>query len=172
VNALDFCFDISKIIEISLVFIYLSMQLKIISMNQIAFSGHVDEVIIPTEIGEISILPDHQPLTSIVRPGLVGIIPAQPTDTWYVIDQDMIKISVGSGVVQVIDDEIVILTAMSVVTPTQSKEVLEKLYADTQADLASIDVQTNPEALEKALHDMEVIDAELRLARIAGVSRI
>jgi hypothetical protein len=81
VNALDFCFDISKIIEISLVFIYLSMQLKIISMNQIAFSGHVDEVIIPTEIGEISILPDHQPLTSIVRPGLVGIIPAQPTDT-------------------------------------------------------------------------------------------
>ncbi len=50
------------------------MQLKIISPNEILFSGRVEVVEIPTPNGTIGILPDHYPLSTIVSPGKVKFI--------------------------------------------------------------------------------------------------
>jgi F0F1-type ATP synthase epsilon subunit len=63
------------------------MFLKIIAMNQTSFSGDIEKLTISTETGEITILPGHQPITSIVVPGMVSIIPSQMPETGYIIQQ-------------------------------------------------------------------------------------
>lgn len=49
------------------------MFLEINTPESMIFEGKVEKVIIPTKIGEICLLPHHQPLISIVEPGIVKI---------------------------------------------------------------------------------------------------
>lgn len=50
------------------------MHLKIITPNEILFSGKVEVVEVPTLSGTIGILPDHAPLSTIVASGKVKFI--------------------------------------------------------------------------------------------------
>lgn len=50
------------------------MHLKIITPNEILFSGKVEVVEIPTLSGTIGVLSDHAPLSTIVAPGKVKFI--------------------------------------------------------------------------------------------------
>lgn len=72
------------------------MHLKIASPEKQIFAGEVEQVTLPTEIGELTILPGHIPLTSVVSAGILRCTPAQiPEDTGYVINQGQIHIGVS-----------------------------------------------------------------------------
>lgn len=67
------------------------MHLKISSPEKQIYAGEVELVTIPTEGGEITILPGHIPLTTVVSAGILRCTPAQlPIDTGYVINQGQI----------------------------------------------------------------------------------
>ena len=49
------------------------LNFEIITPEKIVYSDKVDEVVLPTVMGEIGILPNHIPLVSILKPGELRI---------------------------------------------------------------------------------------------------
>ncbi|MEY3197600.1 MAG: hypothetical protein RL023_153 [Candidatus Parcubacteria bacterium] len=100
---------------------------------------------------------------------MISIIPSQIPESGYIIEQGVMKISVGKGLLQIVGDEITVLTSVSVTNASQSQEVLAQMKADMEEQLSKIKEEGNAEELEKALIEMEKIGAELRMAKIGNV---
>lgn len=67
------------------------IKLKIITMDGVFFSDTVSEIILPTEVGQIAVLPMHIPLISKIKEGEVILK----------IGKEEKKIKVSSGVLEV-----------------------------------------------------------------------
>lgn len=67
------------------------IKLKIITLDGIYFSGDVLEIVLPTDSGQIAILPHHIPMVSTVKEGIVIIKMTEKEK----------KVSVSSGVLEV-----------------------------------------------------------------------
>ena len=77
-----------------------SIKFKIVTPERIVFEQDVDQVTLPTTEGEITVLPHHLPLVSMIQSGqLVVKYGGQET-----------AIAVHSGFVQIRDNEVVVLT--------------------------------------------------------------
>lgn len=89
-----------------------SIALKILTPEKIIYEDNVAKIVVPTESGEIGILPNHSPLVSILKFGEIRI---EKTD------QDPIPLSISSGIIEVrpssipnkIESEVVILASQS-----------------------------------------------------------
>ena len=73
------------------------MRLIISSPEHTVYDDTVTAVTIPTHIGEITVLPGHQPLASVIRAGALQIHPTQlPTaESGYTIQDGKIYIAVS-----------------------------------------------------------------------------
>jgi F0F1-type ATP synthase epsilon subunit len=103
------------------------MQLKIISPNNILFLGKVHCVEIPTPKGVIGILPDHYPLSTIVSPGKVKLIPYQQEErildaAAFLFENEYTVLNVSEGMVY-IDGKEVIMFVKSGINTTTKQEV-------------------------------------------------
>ena len=146
------------------------MLLRISSPEKRIYEGNVEKVTIPTEAGEITILPHHQPLSSVVRPWLLRLKPEQlDASEWYIISQWEITISLSKGVLFVDGENIIITTAAATTSPEESEEVLLKMRADMEAQLEKIKVDGSVEDLEKAMINLQKITADLRLVKLKHV---
>lgn len=148
------------------------MYLRISSPQAQLYEGEVEQLTIPTEGGEITILPDHQPLATVVIPWILKLKPAQvPEDTGFVIDQGTIAISVSKGLMFVDGEKILVTTTAATKSPTESEEVLESMQIEMKQKLDAIRVSGNQEDIEEAITNLEKITADLRLSRLSGMSR-
>jgi len=132
------------------------INFEIVTPERIVFQQEVIQVTIPTTSGEITILPDHIPLVSILQPGGIEL---KKTDNTIEI------MSVSGGFVEVMKDKIVVL-------------------ADTAERAEEIDEQAVEEARQRAEETKRKIEArdqvefteitaklERELARLRAVSR-
>jgi len=132
------------------------INFEIVTPERIVFQQEVIQVTIPTTSGEITILPDHIPLVSILQPGVIEL---KKTDNTIEI------MSVSGGFVEVMKDKIVVL-------------------ADTAERAEEIDEQAVEEARQRAEETKRKIEArdqvefteitaklERELARLRAVSR-
>ncbi len=147
------------------------MHLKIASPEHPIYTGDIRQITIPTEMGEITILPGHQPLTGVVKAGLLAITPEQlPHDqTNYTIENGQIILSVAKGLVLVDGTNIVITTSAASAHPQHSAEILEQMRKDMQEQLDKIRVEGNMDDFEKAMINFEKITADLRLAKLKNI---
>lgn len=76
------------------------MRLRIITFDGVVFSGDVEMVITPTQIGEIGILPHHTPLLSKLKKGRLRV-KKEGKEDYYLINE---------GILEVCEDKISILT--------------------------------------------------------------
>ncbi len=108
--------------------------LKIVTPERILFEDKVNQVSVSTALGQITILPNHIPLVSALKPG--EIIVRQEGK-----DEDLM--SVSGGFIEVLADQVVIL-------------------ADTAERAQEIDEQRAEEAIKRAQELMvsRVVDAE------------
>lgn len=53
------------------------MQLKISSPAKTIFEWEIKEIILPTEIGEVKILPWHTPMVTVLKPWIINLIPTE-----------------------------------------------------------------------------------------------
>ena len=67
------------------------LTFKIVTPERITYSDDVDRVSVPTEAGEITILPNHSPLVSILTPGELKIKKGD----------EIVHISVSTGFVEI-----------------------------------------------------------------------
>ncbi len=147
------------------------MHLKIASPEKQIFAGEVEQVTLPTESGEITLLPGHIPLTSVVGAGILRCTPSQlPEDTGFVINQGQIHIGVSKGLLYVDGTNLIVLTSLATTTPSESQEVLEQMQTKLQAELEKIKHEWSDEDLEHALLSLEKVTAELRLSKLSHVT--
>ncbi len=149
------------------------MHLKIASPEHPIYTGEIRQITIPTEMGEITVLPGHQPLTSVVKAGLITITPMNmPEDKdSYTFDNGQIVLSVSKGLLLVDGENIVVTTSAASTHAEHSAEILEQMRKDMQEQLDKITVEGNMEEFEKSMINFEKITADLRLAKLKGMSK-
>lgn len=147
------------------------MLLTISSPEQQLRSAQIEKVTLPTEIGEITILPGHHPLISVIKTGMIRLVPTEMPagDSEYVIVDGHVVIAVSKWLLAVTDQEIIVTTSVATSSTKETAEVLEQMRADMLAKIAQIKDEGNQEDLEEAIMNMEKITADLRIAKISHV---
>ncbi len=145
------------------------MYLKISSPEGIIYEGQVKEVNVPTEAGYIWILPWHVPLVSVVKPGILKFKPIDNPEDDFIFEDEYVHITVSKGLIMVDWDNIVITTSKSVVSPTESKEILEKMRKDLEKQIEELKAKWSIEEIEKAMINLQTIEAELKLLQKKGL---
>lgn len=153
-------------------FVIVHMYLKIASPEHPIYEGKIRQITLPTAAGEITILPGHQPLTTVVVAWLITVVPESlPQDiTKFTIDGGDIIIAVSKGLLLVDGDKVLITTSAATTSTHTSVELLEEMKTSLQAELDKITVEGNMEEFEKAMMNYEKITADLRLAKLKWVS--
>jgi len=76
------------------------IKFEVVTPEKVVLKEMVVQATIPTEEGEITVLPDHEPLVAIIKPGVIEIK----------TDKDEIRVvAVAGGFVEVLRNKIVIL---------------------------------------------------------------
>lgn len=100
------------------------LHLEIITPDQAVFEGDVASVTLPTAGGEITILPGHIPLISIVAPGTVMIR--------RLADADAELFAVSKGVLEITGDNVRILADTADRADDLEEEAIERARAKAE----------------------------------------
>lgn len=131
------------------------INFKIATPERIVFDSLIDSVTLPTQVGVITVLPNHIPLISVLVPGELEIDKSK----------EKIALAVSGGFIQINPNEIVIL-------------------ADAAEKSEEIDIQKAEEAIARAkeIREQKAVDSrefaaltaqiELELARIKVGKRV
>ena len=121
------------------------MQLKIITHERIVFEGEVDEIVIQAQTGQMGILKDHIPLTTVLEIGVTKVRQG---------DKERFFATMG-GVFQFKDDIATILTdvceAGSDIDVTRANDAKSRAEARLADGTAKIDSQRAQAALARSL---------------------
>lgn len=146
------------------------MYFHISSPDQTIYQGEVLQVTLPTPQGEITILPTHIPLISMVSPGIVKIKTEKTeSDTDRIYDDNQIQISISKGIVYIDGDRINVLTSVATANPQQTQEVLLANKKNLEAKLQETHLETSPEEYENIMVELMKIQADLKLLKSKGM---
>ena len=107
----------------------MSIHVEIVTPTATAWSGDVTEVQAPGFFGEFGVLPDHAPLLSVVRAGVVTLNSAG----------GQLRFVVGSGFVEAGPDKLTLLTEVCETADSVDKAAAAALLAESEAVLATAD---------------------------------
>lgn len=153
------------------------MFLKITSAQNKIFAWDIQKVSVPTEAGEITILPGHEPLTTVVRWWLIKILPTEVDETQqdafsdYIAHDGMIVISVAKGLLLVDGETILITTSVATATLQETEEILQQMQQKLETDLKEIRAEGSVEDIEKVVMNLEKVRADLKLIKLQDKDR-
>jgi F-type H+-transporting ATPase subunit epsilon len=104
------------------------LRLELVAPRGPVFEGDVQAVVVPTEGGEIGILPRHAPLVALLTIGQMRALTA---------DQGWVSFAVADGFVKIQFDKVIVL-------------------ADAAEEAGQIDVARAEGSVERALHRLEM----------------
>ena len=143
------------------------MLCKISSPEKVIFNGKVEKITIPTESGDITVLPGHMPLVSVVKPGIVTIWPSEKnSDNTFVFSDEKASVSVSKGMLYVDGKNISIVTSAATTSPEDSSTVLRDMKKSLEEKIAELKKQGSIEEIERSLIKLEKIRADIKLAQI------
>lgn len=121
----------------------LTLRVEIVSAEKQIFSGLAEQVIVPTQTGELGILPRHAPLLAALRPGLVRVFkPREAGEEFFFVSSGFLEIQ--PYVVTVLADSVVrdeemdraaAVRAMDHVKKELEKPVSKNIYDQLKAEL-------------------------------------
>ena len=68
------------------------LSLQLVSPNQDFFEGIIDMVVLPGEDGDFSVLPEHAPIITYLRPGKITIIEEKNKEHIYFVGSGFVKV--------------------------------------------------------------------------------
>ena len=148
------------------------MYLKVTSPDKTIFAWNIISASIPTEIGEITIMNNHIPLMSILKPGILKIQPEEVLTVSLVKDADflfkdhMLNLSVSQGLIYVDGQNITILSNDVTVNPQDSDEVLRQMRQTLMQQVADLKARWDIVEMEKKIIAIEKINADIKLAEM------
>jgi len=130
-----------------------TFQVDIVSAEQAIFSGEAEMVIAPGELGELGILPEHEPLLTRIKPGTVRIRQAGGAA------EEVIYVS--GGMMEVQPDRVTVLADTSV-----RAHDLDEAKAMEAERLAKDAIANRTGVLDIAKAQAELAEAAAQLAAI------
>jgi F-type H+-transporting ATPase subunit epsilon len=131
-----------------------TFQVDIVSAEAAIFSGEASMLIAPGEAGELGILPEHMPLLTRIKPGVVRILPAAEGG-----EEELIYVS--GGMMEVQPDRVTVLADTSV-----RAHDLDEAKAMEAERLAKDALVNRTGALEIAKAQAELAEAAAQLSAI------
>ena len=103
-----------------------NIKLEIISPEKIIFSDNTTMVTLPSYEGDMSILKNHIPIITFLRPGVIKVQKK---------DENFEEFFVQDGTMEYFNDSLVVLSVSAINTKDLSKEFVNNLHKDTQNKL-------------------------------------
>lgn len=126
------------------------MRLNIVTPEKLAFSDEIDSVVVPGGEGELGILPAHAPIVSTLRPG----------ELRYLKGGRETSLAIGTGIVEVSNDCVSVLTDMALGAAEIDEAAVEKAIEAAQKAMSEKllpeDVATAQLALQKSLAQLHI----------------
>lgn len=140
------------------------LHLEVITPTGVALDVETTEVTLPGSRGELGILPDHTPLLSALRPGIVS----------YRGAQGLARLAVADGCAEVGAGNHVLVITKAAVAPTrvdvdqvqQELDALRQRLHDWQENVVTPEGKPDP-GYEKLRQDLQWAEAQLEAAKSA-----
>tara|TARA_B110000967_G_scaffold130073_1_gene132922 strand:- start:1877 stop:2266 length:390 start_codon:yes stop_codon:yes gene_type:complete len=100
-----------------------NFNLEIISPDQILFNSEVKQVAIPAYEGMMTVLRDHIPIITFLRPGFIEVEISNKIEKFYTED----------GTVEFFNNKLLILSSSAIPVEKLSKESIEKMLEQSKA---------------------------------------
>lgn len=129
------------------------IHLKITTPERVVLAEHVDEVVLPTTMGEIGILPHHIPLVAVLAPGEIRVKK----------DKENLLLAVSGGFIEVQPNRVVVLAD----TAEHAEEIDEQRAEEARKRAEELRTSKRADATDFALvaSKLEKELARLRVAR-------
>ncbi|WP_129630912.1 F0F1 ATP synthase subunit epsilon [Candidatus Oscillochloris fontis] len=119
------------------------MHLEIVTAEKVVLSEEVDQINAPTRDGQIGVLPRHEPLMTILKPGEMTIIK----------NGERIPFAVSGGFMEVLSNRVIILA-----DTVERADEIDEARAERSRALAE-------ERLKNAQTDRDIAMAEIKLRK-------
>jgi len=119
------------------------LHLEIVSPERLLKDAEVAMVIVPGSDGEFTALPQHAPLMSTMRPGIIEIFKSETSEAE--------RLFVKGGLVQISPAGMTILAEETLVLDSVDSDDLAKKITDTQEDIQDAKDDIERAAAEKEL---------------------
>ena len=127
-----------------------NLSLQVVSPDKDYFLGTIDMVVIPGEDGDFSVLPEHAPMITYLRPGILTIVEQHKEHTYFV----------GSGFIKVENNNCQVLVDYIKnnldFDIAASKKQLSEL-------LSEIENENNEAKIQSLLEMKEILEEEVNL---------
>ena len=143
------------------------MLLKIASPEKTIYQGDIKQVTLPTDRGDITILPNHAPLVTALKPGLIKILPSQSPQGEFVFSDNYITLSTSKGMAFIDGTMVRVVTATATTSPHESSKTLEHMRLKLEDTIRELKKKGSIEEIEKSLIRLEKLNADIQLAKIA-----
>jgi F-type H+-transporting ATPase subunit epsilon len=129
------------------------MRLDIVTPEKKAFSDEIDSVVVPGSEGEMGILKSHAPIVTTLQPG----------ELRYMKDGVETSLAIGTGIVEVSNDRVSVLTDMALGESEIDEDAVEKAIERAQKAMTEKDLL--PEDHAAAMVMMQKSLAQLHIKR-------
>jgi len=129
------------------------MRLDIVTPEKKVFSDEIDSVVVPGSEGEIGILKSHAPIVTTLQPG----------ELRYMKNGVETSLAIGTGIVEVSNDRVSVLTDMALGAAEIDDDAVEKAIGRAQKAMTEKDLL--PEDHAAAMILMQKSLAQLHIKR-------
>ena len=126
-----------------------NLSLQLVSPDKDYFVGTIDMVVLPGEDGDFSVLSEHAPIITYLRPGKITIIEDKETEHIYFV---------GSGFVKVEKNNCQVLVDYIKKSSDFNIDVTKK---ELSSLLSEIENKSNEEILQSLLERKEILEEEV-----------
>jgi F0F1-type ATP synthase epsilon subunit len=144
------------------------MQLKISSPAKTIFEWEIKEIILPTEIGEVKILPWHTPMVTVLKPWIINLIPTEKVSSndFIVWRNNSVSLSIWKGMAFVDGKVVKVVISSATTIPTESIKELESKKLKIEEKIKSLRKSGSLEEIERSLIQLDKINADIRLKNL------
>ncbi len=137
------------------------MNLQLVTLSGTKLDSQVYEVILPTEDGEISVFPDHEPLVTLARNGVISVREnkSDPDSAMelYAISGGVVQID--GGLVRVLVDE---AEHGADINEAESKQALERAMKLQSDATNQVDIEKAHQLVDRHHVRLKVADLQRR----------
>lgn len=131
-----------------------TMQVEVVSSEELIFSGCASFVVVPTVNGELGIYPKHEAIMSLVRPGALRLMIKDSTEE--------VLVAVSGGILEVQPHKVTVLADIAVRSVELDRERAEQARQNARDVLSrSIDDESQAKAqaaLAAAIAELKTLD--------------
>ena len=130
-----------------------NFSLQLVSPDTDYFVGTIDMVVLPGENGDFTVLPEHAPIITYLRPGKISIFEEHKKEHSYFVGSGFVKVQNNNC--QVLVDYIKTFTDINV---EESKKELSKILSEIENEKNELKVQNlieKKEILEEEVNFFE-----------------